>query len=743
MKGTLFSADFVEDSTGNLKLLELNTDTAFTSGALSHVDFNPFISILSSSNITEVEVIYKEAFQSNFITELSESISQSLPSVAFSKYIESYDSIYPIQLVDSDDKFILRCVYDESAIFDSTYCKEKNKVIELFYENNDTNSIPEFYLSSSIYVDTLGRRVNTSVAPDVAVKNLEDVHAPLNFFKVEGTGSIEENYSSFLNKFPSSSLIVNYYENPAEGTHTALRSFNIIYGNNLDIVNLADIRAKAILDKPTSLSFITSSVPSPVSTKHYYELTTNFPTLNFEGGLFEEEEIVDVNGNPIKVSEANVGQTFKSTYIEGTPNTDLLEIFTQWSYPGSTLPSGSYPTSSILVNNIPVKLKNNLVNHIITEDSSSIRINAGQHLLIYDSDRDVLRYEDVFSLDSNAHRLLGSSGSLVRIISNEIEVLEEEHNVHILDMESTDTFNLYNGELNVKLVTHNCFPAGTRISLFDGSYKNIEEISDKDTLMSFNEHSLTHVPGKAEYVKKAIHNKLIVVDLENGTQIKSTPLHRFFTERGWVHAESLTQDDLVFQIDKEFTRVVKTAVEEGDIEVYQLINVKDNHTYFVEDTLVHNQKIAPSCFIAGTQISTEDGNQVPIEKIKVGDKVLSYNEQTGKQELETVYEIVTPIHDDIVTYTYEEGTLSCTYDHPIYTQNLDLKSSDPDKTNAFYKLEKQVTGIELGDNLINLQGKETPILSIDKKIIPETQTYLLRITGNHNFYANGVLVHNK
>jgi hypothetical protein len=29
MKGTLFSADFVKDSSGNLRLLELNTDTGF------------------------------------------------------------------------------------------------------------------------------------------------------------------------------------------------------------------------------------------------------------------------------------------------------------------------------------------------------------------------------------------------------------------------------------------------------------------------------------------------------------------------------------------------------------------------------------------------------------------------------------------------------------------------------------------------------------------------------------------
>ena len=41
------------------------------------------------------------------------------------------------------------------------------------------------------------------------------------------------------------------------------------------------------------------------------------------------------------------------------------------------------------------------------------------------------------------------------------------------------------------------------------------------------------------------------------------------------------------------------------------------------------------CFVAGTMISTEDG-EVPIEEIKVGDKVYSQNTDTGEVSLKTV-----------------------------------------------------------------------------------------------------------
>ena len=63
MKGTLFSADFVKDSNGDLRLLELNTDTGFIDQELVNFDFSGFLSVLSSNNITTLDIIYKPFLQ--------------------------------------------------------------------------------------------------------------------------------------------------------------------------------------------------------------------------------------------------------------------------------------------------------------------------------------------------------------------------------------------------------------------------------------------------------------------------------------------------------------------------------------------------------------------------------------------------------------------------------------------------------------------------------------------------------
>ena len=45
MKGTLFSADFVNDISGDLRLLELNTDTGISS--IDDISLDSFFNVLS------------------------------------------------------------------------------------------------------------------------------------------------------------------------------------------------------------------------------------------------------------------------------------------------------------------------------------------------------------------------------------------------------------------------------------------------------------------------------------------------------------------------------------------------------------------------------------------------------------------------------------------------------------------------------------------------------------------------
>jgi intein/homing endonuclease len=87
--------------------------------------------------------------------------------------------------------------------------------------------------------------------------------------------------------------------------------------------------------------------------------------------------------------------------------------------------------------------------------------------------------------------------------------------------------------------------------------------------------------------------------------------------------------------------------------------------------------------------------------------------------------------------------ITSTFDHPYYINGLQLASYKPDWTNERYNLPSEVISIKVGDE-VNLLNESTvkieTILELDRV---ETQTYIFTVEGNRNFYANGILVHNK
>ena len=750
MKGTLFSADFIKDSTDNLRLLELNTDTSFTSGALSQVDFDPLLNIISSSNITEVDVIYKENIHGNFVTQLSQSLQSSLSGVALNLHVEDSNTIYPTAIADSATKFILRCAYDESAIFDSEYCKQTDKLYKLFSDNSNTGAIPNFYISSSdFYQDNLLRVVNSSTSPDIAVKNIEDVHEPITFYKSVGSGSADQHIDFLISNLSGNKLAVSFYEDTSSLNSKSIRSFNIIYGSNLDIVELANVHVESVLSKPTTLSYDENGL---VDDKHYFELTTNHPNIFNYGGIFEEEEILDTQGNPVLVSEVVIGNKYASTFISGSPDSDDYTVYSQWSFPGSTLPSGSYTTSSILVNSISQDLEHKTILNLTTENSSSIRINTNQYLLVYDSNEDKLTYKSAYDIDPSIDKFIGSNNNVVNIASNELEVLEGDHKTYLLDLEAIDTYVLNTEGINIKIVAHNCHPAGTKILLSDGTYKNIEDITTEDVLLTYNETKKEYGAGKASTIRKTTQNHLSIIKFENGEEVRSTPPHRYFTNSGWKTASSITEGDLIFNKDGILVKVVSSDIIEGEFEVYHLIDVKDDHTYFAEDLLVHNLKAAPTCFSAGTRITLSNHDEKYIEDVVVGDEVLGWDGEKltpglvvaidHRHTVGSHADACKALGDAPSLYTINETGIEFTPEHPFLTKD-GWKALVPDIRQEPFLSQQEPKSLTVGDFILrNEEWEEITEIRTVRSDADET-VYNITVEGLHSYVADGIIVHNK
>lgn len=129
------------------------------------------------------------------------------------------------------------------------------------------------------------------------------------------------------------------------------------------------------------------------------------------------------------------------------------------------------------------------------------------------------------------------------------------------------------------------------------------------------------------------------------------------------------------------------------------------------------------CFIAGTQIATDQGNKA-IEDIQVGDKVLT------RYGYYPVTDIFPSRISDVIQVQWDGGALIGTPDHPIITQNgvVDLGCLNDSVTLFAWKENQNVLNFVPANVQINAIGKQ--------------RVFNFTVQNHHEYFANGILVHN-
>ncbi len=141
------------------------------------------------------------------------------------------------------------------------------------------------------------------------------------------------------------------------------------------------------------------------------------------------------------------------------------------------------------------------------------------------------------------------------------------------------------------------------------------------------------------------------------------------------------------------------------------------------------------CFIADTQVTMADGSKKNIQDVQIGDVL------KGETTNNTVLGYHQPTLDDGKLYGFNGDEAFVTAEHPFMTTE-GWKSINPEKTKIEH-IGLLVTQLEVGDELVTEQGTIT-VTSIESKDAPTTtKLYNFILDGDHTYYADGYLVHNK
>ena len=128
-------------------------------------------------------------------------------------------------------------------------------------------------------------------------------------------------------------------------------------------------------------------------------------------------------------------------------------------------------------------------------------------------------------------------------------------------------------------------------------------------------------------------------------------------------------------------------------------------------------------FLPGTEITMGDESKKKIEEVKIGDGVLSYDENRKRNVISRVSGVFNHV---MLGYYVLDNELKITATNPIFVNG---KWGYPPE-------------LKVGDELLTAEGKEKKIRSI-KYVGGEVKVYNLQIEKTGNYFAEGILVHNK
>ena len=720
MKGTLFSADFCYDGSGDPRLLEINTDTSFLKSVVDDkVNFSDFVNVLQANSITSIHVIYKN-FQTYFVQKLEDYILANASFItSFEKTEEEPNAIYPTTVADADDKFILRLVYDESALFDSNYAKSETNLFKLFHNSSDSNSVvPVFYSGSGVVLDSLTESFNNSNIPDYVSKLAQAGGVPgaIKFYKL----GVPETGSDYrVNTFKSDvadedTFITNYLSTVTDNRSTSVRSFQIVYGSNLDLVYLAQYEVDSFLTIPSDAIVTGSNVTNEISNKQFFEFATNDPKE--EHGVLHSSFIISQSGEGVTLENAQTGSIFKSYFISGSPDTDSYVTLGAWSHSGSTLPSGSFITSSAMISKAGYTSVGWALRKLSLDGYNDvIYIGGSSKVPTYQSSSDSITWKSVRHIEVG-DKIYNMQGDPVTIVSHSVVIFDNKLSASTIepDLEQVDTYITSGSTEASSIIIHNapCFVAGTEIEL-DGDVKNIEDVIEGDIVLTFNFETSTIEPKEVLKITSREVGQTVVYTLDNTSTLEATLDHPLYVEeKGWSSQDPELSNSM-YNIGSDINKIVEgdivklsngnskiTLIEVKDTPttVYNLAEVADNHNFFANKVLAHNRAVFV-CFTSDTKVNMFDGTIKNIKDITVGDIVTT---MTGEKGI--VKDAITHPINDIVP-VYYNGNVKAEGNHPIL---VDGQWTTPKEAgwsyewrfiDNFYNLE-----IEGGEHTFTVEG---------------------------------------
>jgi len=469
MKATIIGSDLLEKN-GSVKFLEINTNTTIYNTGADLLDYTALFDVLTTNNITEFHFIWTEVDSYTPLVEpfrfkeiLQEKCAEN--NISFTEYVVPVNSVTVPYIEDAPNKFILRQSYDTTALVDETYCANK---FEFFNLMSGSEYIPATYFSgSALQMDEFSTLDTSLDAPNVLVKANSpsyDLNLYPALYKLDDISEL----NSLKTELGSDYLVQEFVysdDNIVDGRYSIIRSIDIIYGSNLDVINLGGYKQSTLIPMSfTTDEFVSDTkrlnqksrikyISKPITREYANEYHTDSDSviLDYTGSLVDVDNLKlgdyiksinfqDIHGN----NAAGFDQTLLETYGWETTIPQANETLTAESSSLANVYSSSVDTIYV---------------RITLEDGKTWVDAPSCTYFIEETDSDKTRFEKVNNMVVG-DKLVVTDTSTNELTTIAITSLEMEHAqtiIYSLDFEPSDLFLVDVGDGLFSVMHNTCW----------------------------------------------------------------------------------------------------------------------------------------------------------------------------------------------------------------------------------------------------------------------------------------------
>ena len=327
MKALLIGSDFIKDTDGGLKLLEINTNALIEVKELPNMDFNSLFNFMSGNSLNEIHLICNKDGLNSFLEN-----ECSKRGINFVLHQTSKDSIVVPFVEDLPNRLILRVSYDATSIVDDEYASNNRNALDLV-KGTSLESPHYFDFNFDTLTSTFSPSVNNE--PNYIVKSNNpnyDKNLLPQLYKIDTIEELETLKNSLSNSEYISKYILTTMQTESWGVrHFIYRSVDIIAGPALDFhIHLGSYKRLAQSPK----GFFGSNQynnNNKLWAGQRVEYITNYKLQNRETIILtNEDSVLDTNNNWVSVSSILLGDTLNSAFIDGLPE-DQEYAFESWT----------------------------------------------------------------------------------------------------------------------------------------------------------------------------------------------------------------------------------------------------------------------------------------------------------------------------------------------------------------------------------------------------------------------------